>query len=166
MNRRILVLLLLTFVLALLQFSVFSAWAWGGTSPQIWLAVTFFLYLSFSDSGNSAFWFLLLYFIFYDVLILARPAFAESLFLIAGLSVFKGLIGRFLGKKILAAAVLFLWLNLLSFLYLNFGRGFDLTSFTRQLFVNLVFYLPSYPLLCLAKFWLFRNEKPQLSFKV
>lgn len=165
MIRTKLCLILLIFLAALAQISVFSTWVWWASSPQIWLVVVFFL-LNFSLNKSAAFIFLLFYFLFYDLLVFSRPAFVESLFLIMGLSVFQILLSRILGRKLIFLAVSFLWLNLLGLIYWRLGPGLTPAIFAGQTIVNLLFYFVAWPGLYLVKLWLSRNEGPQLSFKI
>lgn len=164
MIRMQLILTFLIFLTSLAQITVFSGWGFWGVSPQIWLVVVYFLYATYGWHAPPPY--LLVYFVFYDLLTFSRPAFVGSLIFILGLLVFKTLIERFLGRKTMVSPVFFLWLNFLGLVFIKPLGQFSPGLLLASTLINLALYILVYPLLQLFKAWYCQNERPQLSLKI
>lgn len=155
-------LVIISFGLALFQLSVFGTWQVGGLAPQVWLVAVFWANRLLPRLYGPAF--ILFYFLFYDLLV-GRPwPFTTGLVVILGLEVVSKIAARFMGGRVLPAAVLFGFLNLLSFWYLRKPLQADL--FWLGLTLNLLLSLLFLPAFIFLRSVLLARSKSQLSLKL
>ncbi len=135
MKRADLLLIILILTLSLLQFAVFSAWTLGGVAPQIFVVLTFFLFQKRDET--YLWWFIWLYFFFYDLLTASRLPTLNGLFFLLLIYLFRLVRARLL-KNYFLSSLLFFFLITAAHFFLS-GFYYSLTRLFSQFILNGLF---------------------------
>lgn len=164
--KKVLLLALLVYLLVLAQRSVFSHWSLGLFKPQsLQIMVIAVFYLVAKELEDESWWFLFVYFIFWDLLGFSRFPGLSSTVLIIFIWLFQQLRRRFLMGSITSLVVLFIFISSLDYLLRNFPRlGFG--PLLNQILLNGVFYFIFYPVLALARHLVKPDSRAQLKLKI
>ena len=160
------ILLVLVFLSAILQLSVFSSWSLSifgrHTSPQIFPVLAIFLLFEFDE--EYLWWFTFAYYLVYDLIL--RPDFPglAPLLVVAALLVLKYLRRQFFRKSIYSRSLFFVLFS--SFYFVLIYGDFQIFLIAVQVLSNLMLLLFFYPILYIFSRALKSGASAQLSLKI